>query len=465
MNTGFNQLNALAKCPRRHLRGGGLYDGLNALVLGAALSGEWAARLLLSRGSSATVLDESDGAALADAAARISADGGAVRFGKGRLPDGAFDVCVASPAFALGHPWIAECAERGIPVVSEMELGACYWQGKILAITGSKGKSSLVKFCADTLASHDVSAAPAGNYGVPLCQLVMERPHLEWAVTEVSSFQMEHSPTFRPHIAILLNLQPDHLDRHADFAEYKGLKFRMFANMGEDDYALLPQGLDAGGLLPGAVPCERFGAEAGSAWRYGGGAVEGPPGVRVACGGSWFDNDVLGLAAAAGAAALARAGLSAEAIGEGFRDFRPLAHRVQAIGVDARGVTWVDDSKATSLTALAAALRMVRKPVRLIAGGLLKENDLIFLKELLAETTKKVYLIGQCAGQMADAWAPVVACEIYGTVERAVSAAAQDAQDGETVLLSPGTASFDQFSSYRERGERFTQLARAVAGL
>jgi UDP-N-acetylmuramoylalanine--D-glutamate ligase len=166
-----------------------------------------------------------------------------------------------------------------------------------------------------------------------------------------------------------------------------------------------------------------------------------------------------------GAGALFRVGLSADAIERGFKAFVPLPHRVQKIGTDANGVTWVDDSKATSLSAMAAALRMVKKPVRLIAGGVLKEKDLFFLKDLLVMTTKKVYLIGQCAGQMADAWASVVPCEIYGTIERAVSAAAQDAQHNETVLLSPGTASFDQFSGYRERGERFTELVCAVAGL
>ena len=428
----------------------GNYDGVNALVLGAAASGAWAARLLLARGCDVTVLDEK-----AESTIKCLRE----------MPDGQFDVCVASPAFALNHPWITACAERGIPVISELELGACYWRGKIMAVTGSKGKSSLVKFCADTLNQSCERASPAGNYGIPLCQLVLEKPSLEWAVTEVSSFQMEHSPTFHPHIAILLNLQPDHLDRHADFAEYKALKFRMFANMGGDDYALLPHGLDEEGMMPAAAPCHRFGADAASAWRYADHAVTGPSGERIACDGAWFDNGVLGLAAAAGVAALSHAGMTAHAIRQGLANFQPLAHRMQKIGVDARGVTWVDDSKATSLTALAAALKMASQPVRLIAGGLLKEKDLFFLKEVLSLTTKKVYLIGQCAGQMAEAWASAVPCEIYGTIDRAVPAAAQDAQHNETVLLSPGTASFDQFNSYRERGERFTELARTVAGL
>jgi UDP-N-acetylmuramoylalanine--D-glutamate ligase len=457
----------------------GKYDRVHALVLGASISGEWSARLLLARGGRVTLLDESDGAKLAEVAARVRAAGGNVLFGKRALPEGAVDVCVASPAFALNHVWIKACEARGIPVISELELGAEYWRGKMIAITGSKGKSSLVKFCADTLNLAGVPASPAGNYGIPLCQLVMEKPDLAWAVVEVSSFQMEHSPTFHPHIALLLNVQPDHLDRHADLAEYKQLKFKMFAHMGANDMALLPTCLDDEKMMNGRVPCYRFGSEMKSDWQYEAGKIIHTPspagknseinadeyGTCLNIKGSWFDNEILGLAAAAGGAILLRAGLSKEFVVQGFMSFKPLSHRVQLVGTDARGVTWIDDSKATSLTATAAALRMVKKPVRLIAGGVLKEKDLFFLKELLTQTTQKVYLIGECAGEMENAWASTVPCEIYGTIDRAVAAAAQEAQSNETILLSPGTASFDQFSSYRERGERFTQLVRAVANL
>ena len=444
----------------------GKYDGVRALVLGASMSGEWAARLLVAHGGRVTLLDESDGTKLAEVAERVRAAGGEVLLGKRALPEGEVDVCVASPAFALNHVWIRECQQRNIPVISELELGACYWRGQMIAITGSKGKSSLVKFCADTLNLAGLSASPAGNYGIPLCQLVMEKPDLAWAVVEVSSFQMEHSPTFHPQIGLLLNLQPDHLDRHTDLAEYKALKFRMFANMTRADAALLPAGLEDEGLMNPQVPCSRFGSEAGSDWRYEKGFItQKATGLLLDVAETWFDNDILGLAAAAGSAILLRAGVSKELVVQGVKAFKPLSHRVQMIGTDAKGVTWVDDSKATSLTALAAALQMVKKPVRLIAGGLLKEKDLNFLKVLLTQTTQKVYLIGQCAGEMEDAWASAVPCEIYGTIERAVAAVAQDAQANETVLLSPGTASFDQFSSYRERGERFTQLVRAVANL
>jgi UDP-N-acetylmuramoylalanine--D-glutamate ligase len=446
----------------------GKYDGANALVLGAGLSGEAAARLLLARGGRATVVDKGSGEKLEASLSRVREAGGRALLGCDELPAEAFDLCVASPAFEMSHPWLAACRSRGIPLISELELGFCYWPGKVLAVTGSKGKSSAVKFCSDTLTRAGVPASPAGNYGIPLCQLALEKPALAWAVTEVSSFQMEHTHTLRPDVAILLNVQADHFDRHADMAEYKGLKLKLFANMDCDGLALLPAGLDDEGRVPGGVPLARFGADAGCDWFYARHAVQGLSDghrVKVRLAGSWFDNDVLGLSAAAAAAALSKAGLSAAQIEQGFAAYVPLAHRVQLVGVSPQGVRFVDDSKATSLAATAAALRMVPKPVRLIAGGLLKESDLDSVKELLTRAVQKVYLIGNCSGQMARAWADAVPCEECGTLERAVDAAVRDAQPGETVLLSPGTASFDQFQSYRERGERFTTRVRAVAGL
>lgn len=444
------------------------YDRVKALVLGAGLSGEAAALLLLARGGRVRVVDEGSEGALAAAAARVRQAGGTVDFCVVDLPQEPFDVCVASPAFAMSHPWVEACRRRNIPLISELELGGCYWPGKVLAVTGSKGKSSVVKFCADTLERSGFSASPAGNYGIPLCRLARETPDLQWAVTEVSSFQMEHTPTFSPDIAILLNIQADHFDRHADMAEYRGLKLKLFSAMRAGGIALLPQGLDDERCVPDGVRLLRFGDGAGADWVYGNGGVSGAccgGECAVSLGGSWFDNAVLGVSAAAAVAALRYAGLSVAQIRHGLESFEPLPHRVQRIGESQRGVCFVDDSKATSLAATAAALLMVRKPVRLIAGGLLKENDLETIKELLTQTTKKVYLIGHCSAQMGQAWSSSVPCEQCGTLENAVDAAVRDAQPGETVLLSPGTASFDQFQSYRERGERFTAKVRAVAGL
>lgn len=444
------------------------YDHVTAVVLGTGVSGEAAALLLLARGGRVHVIDEGAEAGFVAAAERVRQVGGTVSFGVGELPEEPFDLCVVSPAFPLQHRWVEACRRRNIPLISELELGACYWPGNVLAVTGSKGKSSVVKFCSDTLNRAGFSASPAGNYGIPLSRLALEKPELVWAVTEVSSFQMEHTWTFSPDIAILLNIQADHFDRHVDMAEYKGLKLKLFSAMRRSAVALLPFGMDDEGRVPEGVLRLRFGAAAHGDWVYGEHAVTGAfegAACRVELRKSWFDNPILGLAAAAAVAALRYAGLNEAQIRQGLDTFEPLAHRVQPVFESKRGVHFVDDSKATSLTATAAALEMVKKPVRLIAGGLLKENDLETIKELLTQTTQKVYLIGRCSEKMYQAWMTSVPCEQCGTLERAVEAAVRDAQAGETVLLSPGTASFDQFKSYRERGERFTAKVRAVADL
>ncbi|MFZ4394969.1 MAG: glutamate ligase domain-containing protein, partial [Kiritimatiellia bacterium] len=269
-----------------------------------------------------------------------------------------------------------------------------------------------------------------------------------------------------PDVAILLNLQADHLDRHVSMEEYRALKLRLFVQQAAGDVALLPEGLDDGGVVPSAAARLTFGTGASCDWQYIAHGLRGrmaasQPMHNVSLAGSWFDNPVLGLAAAAGAGALAACGLDDAAIARGLANFVPLAHRMQLVA-ERGGVCYIDDSKATSLSAVAAALTMASGPVRLIAGGRLKEHDLDGLKELLTSRVRKVYLIGECAGRMCSAWSGVVSCAVCGTLDKAVSDAAREACAGESVLLSPGCASFDQFNSYRERGERFTRLVREM---
>lgn len=443
------------------------YDHCRALVLGCGQSGLAAAELLHARGAQVAVVDAAPAERLAASAAKLTALGIDLRAGGGALPEGAWDLCVVSPGIPATHPWVAGCRARGRAVIGELELGFAYWPARVLAVTGSKGKSSLVKLCADTLNRAGVRAAPAGNYGTPLSRLSLEASDLAWAVVEVSSFQLEHVATFRPNVAVLLNLQADHLDRHASMAEYRDLKLRLFARQKDGDTALLPEHLPVSGEIGRAVRLWRFGAGPSCAWRYGEHTVIGRdarPECRVPMAGSWFDNPVLGLAAAAGAGALTACGLEADAIGAGLRSFTPLPHRVQCIA-EIAGVRYVDDSKATSLAAVAAALEMVPGPVRLIAGGRLKEHDLDGLKLLLTRRVTKVYVIGECAQRMLHAWSDAVPGENSGTLDAAVAAASREACAGETILLSPGCASFDQFGSYRERGEAFARLVRARSSI
>ncbi len=429
------------------------------LVLGAGKSGLAAIRVLQSIGADITLVDSHPPKDGAPTNCTLVAP-------CERLPDGHFDLCVASPAIPMEHTWLAQCAARAIPVVSEMELGYAFWQGKVLAITGSKGKSSVVKLCAETLTAAGHRAIPCGNYGTPLCDVALDNPDAEWAVAETSSFQLEHTVAFRPDAAILLNLQADHLDRHASMKEYARMKFRLFEHQDGDCAAFLPEKLDTFGQpIPTNVPVRFFGTSQRADWRYEPGRVSGRMNgreIRVDFADTWFDNPVLGVAAASIVGALSFCGLTSNEIAFGLASFEPLPHRMQRVA-DRDGVLFVDDSKATSLTATAAALSMLSRPIRLIAGGRLKEKNLSFIKVLLTKRTKKVYLIGECENALFASWHDAVACVECHSLGNAVRAAAADSVAGDIVLLSPGCASFDQFVSYGERGEHFARLAKSAA--
>lgn len=432
------------------------------LVLGAGKSGIAAVRVLKSVGAEVVLADSCPAEKMPEI------EGCEVCARCEELPGGSFDLCVVSPAIPAEHTWLRQCAARGIPVISEMELGYAFWQGKILAVTGSKGKSSVVKLCAETLTAAGHAAIPCGNYGLPLCDVAMDSPEAEWAIAETSSFQLEHVVRFRPDVAILLNIQADHLDRHGSMEEYARMKFRLFENQTAEDAAFLPAEFDSCGQdLPRNVAVFTFGSADSAAWRYSNGEISGVlrgEAKRVSFAGTWFDNPVLGEAAASVAGALFACSLTTLEIEHGLKNFQPLPHRMQHV-LKNRGVLFVDDSKATSLTATSAAVKMTSGPVRLIAGGRLKEKKLDFLKDLLIKKVKKVYLIGECEKSLFTSWSDSVECLLCHDMESAVKTAAAEAVPGDVVLLSPGCASFDQFTSYGQRGEIFARLVKTVAGV
>lgn len=331
---------------------------------------------------------------------------------------------VISPGVPLTAPLVETARARGIALKSELQFGCEEltrrgW--KLLAVTGSKGKSSVVRLCAEAL-----GGVPCGNYGWPVCDLFDARPG--WAVVEVSSFQLETTelPAGTFEAAAILNLQEDHLDRHGSVAVYHALKRKL--------------------LTFAKVPLD-------------GTQMSAQEGVRTLFVGSYFDRSVLADNACCAVALLRAAGLSDARISAAFAAFRPLPHRFETVGTF-RGVRYVDDSKATSLAALGAAVRMAGGRVRLIAGGLPKGDDPASVCPDLTAFVKKVYLIGQSASAFDAVWKRVVATEICGTLDRAVASAMREAETGDIVLLSPGTASFDQFRNFGERGEIFASLVK-----
>ena len=442
-----------------------------ALVLGLGVSGKAAVKLLLGEGAHVTGVDRGDDAALAASVGALQTAGADIRLGCVALPDmdagSDFDLCVVSPGVPVHSDWVRAARSRGMEIVSELELGVQRCGRPVLAVTGTNGKSTMVQLCADALALAGQRAAAVGNCGTPVCDLVDAAPAPDWLVLEVSSFQLETARTLRPRVAVLLNVQPDHLDRHGDMETYRRTKWRLFERMTDDDVAVLPGDWDVGATAGLAPDCRivTFGLEAAADCRYEAGFVRGSHVEigAVSVQGTPFHNDVLGRTAAAAVAAVHACGCAPACVGEAARAFQTLPHRMTEV-CRARGVRFVDDSKGTNLAALCAALAMTEGPVRLIAGGLLKEKRLEMPKELLANKASGVYLIGAAAEAMRSAWSDVVACRDCGTLARAVAAAWADADKGETVLLSPGCASFDQFTDYGQRGNAFVALATNVQG-
>ncbi len=311
-------------------------------------------------------------------------------------------------------------ASPGIPVKSELQIGVERLRKagvKLLAVTGSKGKSSVVKLVTEALELAGRKVAACGNYGPPVSGV----GDCEWAVVEVSSFQMETTnlPPDAFECAAILNLQDDHLDRHGSREVYHALKRRLLA-MSKTEAT--------------ADPADAHFAQ-----------------------GSYFDNRVL-IGNALLAVSLMRAACLDDAtIRRAFAGFVPLKHRMETVGTFG-GVRCIDDSKATSIAALAAGVEMAGGSVRLIAGGMPKGDDPFSAIESLTKRVKKVYIIGMSPEKFFSAWSGHVDCEICGTMEKAVSKAFGDAEEGDTLLLSPGAASFDQFNGYGERGEVFARL-------
>lgn len=440
------------------------YDNRNSLILGAGRSGLAAARLLLERGGRVAVVDENwPGSSLAD----FSTEGiSCLSSDHDHLPDGAYDLVVVSPSIPLTHPWITIARQRGLAMISELELGANYWKGEAIAVTGSKGKSSVIKCLTDTLNLAGIPAVTAGNYGIPLCARVLECENAGvgvMAVTEVSSFQLEHTRTFAPTLAAILNIQADHLDRHETLEAYSTLKRRIFqAQVAGKATAFLPKEISILGV-PQGVPVETFGTKPWDTWRYHEqNVIHGEVSIPVV---GFFNNKVLGPAAALITAMLTHLGVAPEIIAKGFAEFKPLPHRMQRLGA-IKGVTVIDDSKATSLTATQAALKMIAPAkAHLISGGQLKEDDLDFLDLELSKSVKKAYLIGEAAPALYEAWEDLCDCEQCGDMKTAVDHALANAVEGDILLLSPGCASFDQYDGMAKRGEHFKACVEAHAPL
>jgi UDP-N-acetylmuramoylalanine--D-glutamate ligase len=380
------------------------------------------------------------------------------------------DVIVVSPGVPLELAELAAARQAGIEIIGEFGLGAAYLQIPIVAVTGTNGKTTVTKLIGELLQGAGRKVFVGGNNGTPLLDYLLGEQDAEIAVLEVSSYQLDTAGAFRPDVAVLLNISPDHLDRYGSYDEYAAAKLKIFAWQQPDDLAVVnaddPEITGRLAAAPIAAKTLWFGRELG-----------GRPGTVVAGGkivlrGMFSHEEKYELPAEllkspnsenAMAATLAARVMACpeEAISRVLAKFERPPHRL-ALVTEIKGVSYFDDSKATNVGAVQSALEGMNQPVILIAGGRDKGGDYGYMAEGVRAKVKKMVLIGEAREKMAGAFAGMTSIEMADSLEEAVLKAARSAQEGDAVLLSPACASFDMFQSYADRGERFQ---RAVHNL
>jgi UDP-N-acetylmuramoylalanine--D-glutamate ligase len=404
------------------------------LVLGLARSGQAAALALRRRGEEVIGVDASPDVDVG----RLAEAGVEVHLGteEERLLDGVATL-IKSPGVPGEAPLVAAGRERGIPIWSEVELGSRLLVNPIVGVTGTNGKTTTSELLGVML-----GAPVAGNVGRALCELDGRVEPGEVVVCEVSSFQLEDIHEFEPRVAVLLNLEPDHLDRHGSFEAYANAKLRIFENQEPGDDAIVPRGFED-------VP--------GHARRIEFTPADELPAEPLIPGAHNREN------AAAATAAARVLGVDDARIAEALQTFPGVAHRLEPVA-EADGVLFVNDSKATNTAAARRAVAAYDQPLHVIVGGRGKGESYTELALDLAGGARRAYLIGEAARDIALALELAgVDHELSGDLETAVRSAAKNARPGEVVLLAPACASYDQFRDFEERGDTFKRLVQEVA--
>jgi UDP-N-acetylmuramoylalanine--D-glutamate ligase len=442
--------------------------GKKVLVVGLGKSGLAAALFLRHKGAQVTVSDVRSAESLAKEIPALLEEGIMVEAGgHGLLTFRRQDLIVVSPGVPLDTPELAQAKSFGRPVIGELELAARFLKGKILAITGSNGKTTTTALAGEILQEAGLPTLVAGNIGEPVVGHIEESTENTWSVLEVSSFQLESTEQFHPAIAVILNITPDHLDRHGTFENYALAKERIFAAQDANDCLVL--NADNARTAEAAVrSCARvywFSIENSveqGAWVESGQVVyRSAPGAEIESIMPLGDiplkgeHNVENVLAAVCACRLA--GASPEAIRRAIETFKAVEHRLEYVAT-INGVEYYNDSKATNVDATAKAVAAFSGGVHLILGGKDKGSDYTQLSQLLRERVRAVYTIGSAAAKIESHLRGVVSIRSCETLANAVNAAAGAARPGEIVLLAPACSSFDQFENYEHRGRVFKEL-------
>ena len=448
--------------------------GKKVLVVGLGKSGLAAALFLRRRGAQVTVSDIRSAEALANDIPSLLEEGINVEAGgHGLLTFRRQDLIVVSPGVPLDTPELAQVRSFGLPVIGELELAARFLKGKTLAITGSNGKTTTTSLVGEILKAAGLPTLVGGNIGVPVVGLIEESTDETWSVLEVSSFQLETTEQFHPAIAVILNITPDHLDRHGTFENYALAKERIFAVQNKEDFLVLnaDNARAAAAAARSSARVYWFSLEipvSQGAWVDEGqimyrASKDAHPETIMPLTGIPLkgEHNVENVLAAVCASRLA--GVSPEIIRHAVEKFRAVEHRLEYVAT-VNAVEFYNDSKATNVDATAKAIAAFPGGIHLILGGKDKNSDYTQLADLLRSRVRAVYTIGAAAAKIESHLRGVVAIHSCETLERAVTTAAAAAHPGEVVLLAPACSSFDQFENYEHRGRIFKELVHEWRG-
>jgi UDP-N-acetylmuramoylalanine--D-glutamate ligase len=440
-------------------------NGKRVLVVGLARTGIAVSLFSAGYGAAVTATDEKPEAEMAETAARLRAAG--VKLALGAHAQEIFleqDLIVVSPGVPAKLPALELARAQGIPVWSEIELAWRFLRGKLVAITGSNGKTTTTSLVAHILRTAGIATLVGGNIGVPLLALVESSTDSSVTVAEISSFQLETIQEFRPEIGVLLNLTPDHLDRHESFESYAAAKMRLFENQLDRDAAVLnADDPEITRRMPSRGHFYWFSRQK----RVAEGAFVRDGEIVFRADGSETvvarrsditlrgEHNLENVLAACAAAYLA--GAPAAAIATGVKTFRAVEHRLEFVA-EVGGVQFYNDSKATNVDATLKAVEAFPGPLLVILGGKDKGSPYSPLAEPLRQRARLAILIGAAAGKIAADVGGTVPIEHAVTLDRAVKLAAERARPGDVVLLAPACSSFDQFENYEQRGRVFKEL-------
>lgn len=448
-------------------------NGQPVAVIGLGASGLAASHLLVRQGARVVALDGADDEALRAKARELETLGVQVRLGATRLPERAPCWGVVSPGVPPTEPIVVDALRRRVPLIGELELGYRACGCPLIAVTGTNGKTTTTELLERMIAGAGRRTMAAGNIGLPLCAVAAQSSELDWLAVEVSSFQLETIQFFRPAIALLMNLTPDHLDRYTGMDDYVRAKARVFQNQQPFDWAVVQKKALEQLISLGVAPkskCLTFSIDDASAdLHLQNGCLLGNlprwknPLLDMAKGRLHGLHNAENLMAALAAGWVM--GLPQESVQQALLHYEPAPHRCELVA-EVDGIRFVNDSKATNVDAVRRALQSMplgssgSVNILLIAGGKDKGFGYAELGPLLSQRVKQAFLIGETRQRIQTEWEPFTSCTPVSSLPDAVRQASQSAVDGDVVLLSPACSSFDMFKNYQHRGEVFRQAVQ-----